>query len=215
MDSTFQMIHIRPYRSHNYKSRYLFCLVLVLIIWGGNTFGQTIDSTTILKEQIIKDSTTIDSLTLDSTRLDSTRLDSVGLDSMNTAYGKVFGQGLWIIIGSLVAFLFGQIVDVVVFHWIKERTGERKMWLRATGSTLVSQFFDSYIVLIIAFYFGSNWDFTYVMAIGTVNYVYKSFVAILLTPIIYLVHHIIDRYLGLSLSTQMKNESKNFDYLIC
>src|SRR5688572_19008534 len=72
----------------------------------------------------------------------------------NAAFGGVFGQGLWIIIGSLIAFLVGQILDVLVFHKIKKFTGERKIWLRATGSTLISQLIDSFIVLIIAFYIG-------------------------------------------------------------
>ncbi len=72
---------------------------------------------------------------------------------MNEAFNAIFGQGLWIIIGSLVAFLVGQLVDVYVFHAIKKRTGERFIWLRSTGSTLISQLIDNYIVLFIAFYF--------------------------------------------------------------
>ncbi|HZH95661.1 MAG TPA: queuosine precursor transporter, partial [Flavisolibacter sp.] len=51
----------------------------------------------------------------------------------NAAFRGVFGQGLWIIIGSLVAFLVGQVLDVFVFHKIKSVTGEHKIWLRATG----------------------------------------------------------------------------------
>jgi uncharacterized integral membrane protein (TIGR00697 family) len=126
---------------------------------------------------------------------------------MDLAFGRVFGQGLWIIIGSLVAFLVGQIVDVMVFHRIKKSTGEKKIWLRATGSTLVSQFIDSYIVLVVAFYVGADWDLVRVLAIGTVNYLYKFGLAILLTPLIYLGHYIIDRYLGDNLAEQMKLEA--------
>ena len=66
--------------------------------------------------------------------------------NMDLAYKGVFGQGLWIIIGSLAAFLIGQIVDVSVFHWVKKRTGEKRMWLRSTGSTLVSQLIDFCLV---------------------------------------------------------------------
>jgi len=69
---------------------------------------------------------------------------------MNLAFKKVMGQGLWIILGSTVAFLIGQIVDVFVFQRIRKLTGEKKVWLRATGSTLVSQFIDSYVVLLIS-----------------------------------------------------------------
>lgn len=122
----------------------------------------------------------------------------------NYAYRIVFGQGLWIIVGSLTAFLIGQVVDVMVFHKIKQWTGEKYIWLRATGSTLVSQFFDSFVVLFIAFYLGAGWSFATVVALGLVAYSYKFLVAILMTPIIYLAHYLIDKYLGEELATKMK-----------
>jgi len=139
--------------------------------------------------------------------IESGLLQTPKLTSMDTAYNAVFGQGLWIIIGSMVAFLVGQLTDVFVFHKIKKWTGDKKIWLRATGSTLVSQFIDSYIVLIIAFYIGSDWDLVRVIAIGTVNYFYKFGMAIILTPIIYLAHYFIDRYLGTTLATELKEEA--------
>ena len=71
---------------------------------------------------------------------------------MNLAYNSVLGQGLWIIIGSITAFLLGQIIDVTIFHWIKSKTGEKGLWLRATGSTVISQLVDSFVVIFIAFY---------------------------------------------------------------
>ena len=66
-----------------------------------------------------------------------------GVPDMQAAFTGVFGQGMWIIAGSLVAFLVSQLVDVWVFHKIKKVTGEKKVWLRATGSTIVSQLVDS------------------------------------------------------------------------
>jgi len=129
---------------------------------------------------------------------------STSLKQMDLAFSKIIGQGLWIILGSLVAFLVGQILDVFVYHKIRKMTGERKVWLRATGSTLVSQFIDSYIVLIIAFYIGADWTFERVAAIATVNYIYKFIIAIGLTPIIYLAHNVIDKFLGKKLSNELK-----------
>ncbi|MEM9548162.1 MAG: queuosine precursor transporter [Bacteroidota bacterium] len=126
---------------------------------------------------------------------------------MNLSFNKIMGQGLWIIIGSMVAFLIGQIVDVAIFHRIKKWTGERLVWLRATGSTFVSQFIDSYVVLIIAFYYGADWELSRVFAIGTVNLIYKFVVAVLLTPTIYLAHAMIDNYLGKEVSNAMKAEA--------
>lgn len=131
----------------------------------------------------------------------------MGVSDMDMAFNKIFGQGLWIIGGSMVAFLIGQIVDVFTFHKIKKITGEKKIWLRATGSTLVSQFIDSFVVLIIAFYIGSDWPLIRVLAIGLVNYFYKFIIAVMMTPVIYLVHHWIETYLGEDLATQLKTEA--------
>jgi queuosine precursor transporter len=129
---------------------------------------------------------------------------------MSLSFNKVMGQGLWIIVGSMVAFLVGQILDVAVFHKIKAATGEKMIWLRATGSTLISQLVDSYIVLMIAFWIGADWDLTRVLAIGTVNYIYKFGMAIILTPVIYLGHYLIDTYLGHEVSTAMKQGAQGF-----
>ncbi|MBK7007418.1 MAG: queuosine precursor transporter [Saprospiraceae bacterium] len=130
---------------------------------------------------------------LESGKLDANPANHIA--SMNLAFRKVMGQGLWIIIGSVIAFLVGQIIDVLIFHRIKKVTGEKRIWLRATGSTLVSQLIDSYIVLIIAFYIGSDWELSRVLAIGTVNYIYKFVMAFLLTPVIYAVHAWIENFL--------------------
>lgn len=135
----------------------------------------------------------------------------------NAAFRGVFGQGLWIIVGSLVAFLIGQVLDVFVFHKIKSVTGEQKVWLRATGSTLVSQLIDSFIVLLIAFYIGprfegdvsKQWTLNQVLITGTGNYIYKFGLALLLTPVIYLVHYWIEIYLGKTLATEMKTSAMN------
>lgn len=127
--------------------------------------------------------------------------------NMQEAYSQIFGQGLWIIIGSLVAFLVGQMVDVSVFHYLKKKTGTSKLWLRSTGSTLVSQLIDSFIVLFIAFYIGAGWDMKLVLGISLVNYLYKLTVALLLTPLLYGVHAIIDSYLGKELAQSMMREA--------
>jgi uncharacterized integral membrane protein (TIGR00697 family) len=131
----------------------------------------------------------------------------------NAAFKGVFGQGLWIIIGSLFAFLVGQILDVLIFHKIKKHTGEKQIWLRATGSTMVSQLIDSFIVLLIAFYIGpriegvieKQWSFQQVMITGTGNYIYKFVIALFMTPVIYFAHDWIEKYLGKTQATEMKN----------
>lgn len=127
-----------------------------------------------------------------------------GVPDMQAAFSSIFGQGMWIIFGSLVAFLVSQLLDVWVFHRIKKVTGEKKVWLRATGSTLVSQFIDSFIVLFIAFKIGNGWSYQRVLAIGLVNYSYKAAMALLLTPLIYFIENRIENYLGKDQTAQLK-----------
>ncbi len=120
-----------------------------------------------------------------------------GVEDMQVAFAAIFGQGLWTIAGSLVAFLVGQLVDVSIYHRVRRITGERMVWLRATGSTLVSQLVDSFIVLYIAFVLGpQQWSIAQWLAVGTVNYLYKAALALALTPVIYLGHRAIVAWLG-------------------
>ncbi|MBM3936417.1 MAG: queuosine precursor transporter [Sphingomonadales bacterium] len=134
-------------------------------------------------------------------------MKAAGVENMQTAYGAVFGQGLWIIAGSIMAFLVGQLVDVYVFQRIKRITGERKLWLRATGSTMISQGLDSVVVLYIAFYLGADWPLSRVLQIALLNYAFKWFAALAMTPLIYAVHRRIEGYLGAQLSEQMRQEA--------
>jgi len=128
-----------------------------------------------------------------------------GVPDMQAAFSSIFGQGMRIIFASLVAFFVSQLVDVTVFHRIKKVTGERKVWLRATGSTLVSQLVDSFIVLSIAF--GDSWGWQRVLAVGLVNYSYKAFMALVLTPVIYLVEKRIMSWFGPELTHRMKQSA--------
>ncbi|MBL7811459.1 MAG: queuosine precursor transporter [Bacteroidetes bacterium] len=126
-----------------------------------------------------------------------------GIADYGKAFNSVFGQGLSIIIGSLVAFLVGQLVDAGIFSKLKQRTGQNLIWLRATGSTVVSQLIDSFVVLFVAFYLGGNWTMDQIIGVGIMNYIYKLTMAIVLIPVLYGVHNIIDRYLGKELSKEM------------
>jgi len=145
--------------------------------------------------------------------LDANNTDADGnFFNIDFAFSKIMGQGLRIIIGSLTAFLIGQLIDVFVFQKLRKITGSKMLWLRATGSTLVSQFLDSFVVLYIAFY--GIFPNQQIVAIGITNYIYKFLVAILLTPLIYLGHFLIDRYLGKEqaekISAEAAGESQSF-----
>jgi uncharacterized integral membrane protein (TIGR00697 family) len=128
-----------------------------------------------------------------------------GVPDMQAAYANVFGQGLWTIGGSITAFFVGQVIDVSVFHRIRKATGERWIWLRATGSTAVSQLVDSFVVLYIAFVLGpQQWPISLFLAVGTVNYCYKMVAAVGLSPLLYLSRRWIDRFLGAETAARLK-----------
>jgi uncharacterized integral membrane protein (TIGR00697 family) len=127
--------------------------------------------------------------------------------NINDAFSKIFNQGLGIMIGSIVAFLLGQLLDVVVFSWLRRKTGSRFIWLRATGSTMFSQLIDSFVVISIAFYVFGNWDLKQIFAVGTINYLYKGVVAILLTPLLYVAHYFINNYLGKEFAEELSHKA--------
>lgn len=115
--------------------------------------------------------------------------------NINDSFSLIFRQGLGIISGSLTAFLISQLFDAHVFEKIKNRTGNKLIWLRATGSTLISQLLDSFLVIGIAFYLFGNWSISQWINVSLNNYLYKFFIAVLFTPLLYLVHFIIEKYL--------------------
>ena len=109
------------------------------------------------------------------------------------AFQQVFGSANRVIVGSLAAYLIGQLVDISLFHWLRGLTRGRHLWLRATGSTLGSQFIDTFVVLSVAFF--GQLSLQTIIAITLFNYAYKFIIAVVITPIIYAAHWLMDRYL--------------------
>jgi len=113
----------------------------------------------------------------------------------DSQFNGVFGQSMWIIVGSITAFLVSQLIDVTIFHFFKNKTGNKMIWLRSTGSTVISQLFDSFIVLGIAFWMTGKISTTDYIASAFTGYFVKLIIAISLTPLIYLGHSIIEKYI--------------------
>lgn len=131
-----------------------------------------------------------------------------GVPDQQAAFAVIFGQGLWTIAGSVVAFLLDQLIDVSVLHKIRRMTGEKKTWLRATGSTAVSQLIDSFVVLYIAFVLGpQKWSMELFYAVGTLNYIYKMCAALALIPLLYIARGLIHSYLGESQARHLREQA--------
>ena len=140
--------------------------------------------------------------------LDVNKTDAQGRPfNIDYAYQSIFRQGGNIILGSIAAFIVSQLLDATVFRGLRRLTGSRLLWLRATGSTLVSQLVDSFVVLFVAFYVFGNWSFAQVLTVANTNYWYKFAAAVLLTPVLYLAHALIDRYLGPQETTELQTEA--------
>ncbi len=113
----------------------------------------------------------------------------------NEVFKTVFGQSQWIIVGSIVAFLISQLADVYMFLFFKKITGSKYIWLRATGSTLISQLVDTFVVQYIAFVLPSKWTLDEFITNASYGYAFKLIIAIALIPLIYVGHALINKFL--------------------
>lgn len=113
----------------------------------------------------------------------------------NEAFQQVFGQSMWIIIGSIIAFVCSQLIDATLFVFFKKKTGDKMIWLRSTGSTVISQLFDSFIVAGIAFWLTGKVSTADYINMASTGYLFKLLLAVCLTPLIYLGHFAIKKYL--------------------
>lgn len=127
----------------------------------------------------------------------SMQIPAVGYSPISQdAFNMVFGTGMYMIVGSLIAFTVSQLTDVFVFWVIRDKTGSNHIWLRATGSTVVAQLIDTFIVQFVAFVIPGVWTIDEFLKNATFGYVFKLGIALVLIPAIYVVHALIDRYLG-------------------
>jgi uncharacterized integral membrane protein (TIGR00697 family) len=121
---------------------------------------------------------------------------------MQRGYEIALGQTTSIVLASLCAFALAQWLDVQVFTWLRRNTGGKYLWLRAQGSTVVSQLVDTFAVIFLAFVgipllVGNEpWSLVDAAAVSLTNYVYKFLIAVGITPLLYVVHAAVDAYLG-------------------
>ena len=129
----------------------------------------------------------------------SINIKAADISTVNDEQFKaVFGQSMWIIVASIIAFLVSQVIDVFIFWALRDKTGGKMIWLRSTGSTVISQLIDTFVVLGIAFWLpGKMTTENYINAALT-GYTFKLIIAVALTPLIYAGHAVINNYIGKS-----------------
>lgn len=135
------------------------------------------------------------------------QVPSVSFSPVSTEqFNAVFGQSMLIIVGSITAFLVSQLVDSGLFHAVKQRTGDKMIWLRSTGSTVISQLVDTFIVAGIAFWLPGKVTFAQFTNMSVTGYTAKLGIAILMTPVIYAFHSFFENQLHLHHLTEKNNE---------
>lgn len=118
----------------------------------------------------------------------------VGFNIEAKSFDDVFSSSRIMYLASLSAYLVGSLSDIAIFGWLKRLTGGKRVWLRATGSTVVSQAIDSFIVTWLAFSVGRvlfqaglpAMPMAEVLKTAATGYMLKFVIAIGLTPVIYL-----------------------------
>jgi uncharacterized integral membrane protein (TIGR00697 family) len=113
----------------------------------------------------------------------------------DSEFRKAFGGSLPIMVGSITAFLVSQLVDVQLFGIFNKLTNGRMIWLRSTGSTVISQLIDGFIVLFIGFWLPGVYSFQEILVFWISGYSVKLIIAVLLTPFVYLMHALAKRIL--------------------
>jgi uncharacterized integral membrane protein (TIGR00697 family) len=113
----------------------------------------------------------------------------------DSEFRKAFGGSLPIMIGSITAFLVSQLLDVQLFGVFNKLTNGRMIWLRSTGSTVISQLIDGFIVLFIGFWLPGVYSFQEILVFWISGYSVKLIIAVLLTPFVYLMHALAKRIL--------------------
>ncbi|MCW3084087.1 MAG: putative queuosine precursor transporter [Bacteroidetes bacterium] len=122
---------------------------------------------------------------------------AIGISTVTDAqFYAVFGQSLWIIVASLIAFILSQLIDVSIFWMLRDKTGSKMIWLRSTGSTVISQLIDTFVVLGIAFWLPGKMTTAVFLNAALTGYTFKLLIAVVLTPLIYVGHNLIEKYLG-------------------
>jgi uncharacterized integral membrane protein (TIGR00697 family) len=125
----------------------------------------------------------------------------------DSVFRTVFGQSQWIIVGSIIAFILSQLVDVYIFWKLRNATGKKFIWLRATASTVISQLIDTFTVQYIAFVLPGKWKFDDFVGNAAWGYSFKLLVAVAMIPVIYLGHFFIEKYIGEKESEKMLEET--------
>ena len=121
----------------------------------------------------------------------------------DTLFNKVFGATAIAVLASMLAYLFAQYIDIQLFHFWKRLTKGKHLRLRNNFSTFLSQFVDTFTVLILLCSFGKiEWKlFSSLLLSG---FLFKVLIAALDTPLLYLAVYAFRNRFGLAMGEEIE-----------
>ena len=103
----------------------------------------------------------------------------------NETFTQVFYLSGVAVLSSMLAYLFAQFIDIRIYHFWKQKTKGRMLWLRNNFSTFTSQFIDTFTVIFLLCFFGAlPWDLFVGLLVS--GFIFKVLVALIDTPLLYL-----------------------------
>jgi len=117
-------------------------------------------------------------------------------------FTSVFGNTIVAVFASMMAYLLAQFVDIQIYHFWKNLTKGKYLWLRNNFSTFSSQLIDTFTVVLLLCAFGEiSWDkFTGLVISG---FVFKIIIAFIDTPFLYLFVYLLRKRFNLSIGQEI------------
>ncbi|MGK0386271.1 MAG: putative integral membrane protein (TIGR00697 family) [Patiriisocius sp.] len=120
----------------------------------------------------------------------------------DSLFTTVFGATAIAVLASMMAYLLAQYIDIQIFHFWKRVTKGKHLWLRNNFSTFLSQFVDTFIVLVLLCSFGKiKWELFSGLLLG--GFLFKILIALLDTPVLYLFVGLFRKRFGLAMGEEI------------
>jgi len=121
----------------------------------------------------------------------------------DSLFTKVFGATAIAVLASMMAYLLAQYIDIQIFHFWKRVTKGKHLWLRNNFSTFISQFVDTFTVLLLLCSFGKiEWSRFESLLIG--GFLFKVIIALCDTPFLYVTVYAFRKRFGLKMGEEFK-----------
>lgn len=114
--------------------------------------------------------------------------------SLQSAFNAILLQMPRIVLGSILGYFSGEYLNAVVLSVLKKKTRGRHLWIRTIGSTLVGEFFDSAVFVAVAFL--GKYPLASLIIMAGSNYLFKTSIEILFTPLTYRVIAFVKKHDG-------------------